>query len=148
MFALKEIDGKVLDELQRDSRRSLRKLSKKLGISINTLSKRIDMLEKGGIIEGYSVRINPEKLGFEMTAITEIIASKGKLVEAENIISKKKGVLAVYDITGKSDAVVISRFKKRADLNRFIKSLLSMECIERTNTHVVLNIIKEDFRIV
>jgi len=148
MNELKEIDRKLLNELSRDSRRSLRKISRVLGVSVNTLSKRISELEKNGIIEGYCIRTDPDKLGYEMTAITEIIASKGKLIEAERIIAKKKGAMAVYDITGESDAIVISRFRRRTDLNHFIKSLLSMDCIERTNTHIVLNIIKEDFRMV
>ncbi|MBN2101412.1 MAG: Lrp/AsnC family transcriptional regulator [Candidatus Aenigmarchaeota archaeon] len=141
------VESGILKELQKDSRRSLRTLSRALGASITTVSRKIDEMEKEGIIRNYSAILDHEKLGYEMTAITEIFASKGKLVEAEKDISRKRGVLAVYDVTGRADAIVISRFKKRSDLNGFVKSLLALPSIERTETHVVLNVIKEDFRI-
>ncbi len=50
-------------------------------------------------------------------------------------------------MTGDTDAIVIARFKTRGELSKFVKSLLSMEYVERTITHVVLSIVKEDFRV-
>ena len=57
-------------------------------------------------------------------------------------------MVSVYDITGEKDIVVVAKFKTRTELNRFIKTVLSVEFIERTNTHIVLNTVKEDFRLV
>ncbi len=55
--------------------------------------------------------------------------------------------MAVYDITGEWDSLVIGYFKDRDDLNRFIKNLLSLRYIDRTITHLVLNVVKEERRI-
>jgi DNA-binding Lrp family transcriptional regulator len=147
MYSLGELDRKIIGELERNARRSLRKISRKLGISITTLSNRISKLEKSGVIKGYSVLINPESIGFDLTAIIELVVSKGKLMEVEKEISRMKNVFAVYDITGSTDALVIARFRRRNEMSRFIKSLLAMKYVERTNTHVVLNVVKEDVRI-
>ncbi len=144
---LKNVEKRIINELQKDSRLSLRQLAFKTGISATAVSSYIKRLETDGVIEGYFAKIDFEKLGYELTAITEIIASKGKLEEVEKEISKNSNVLAVYDITGKSDAMVISKFRKRKELDEFIKSLLSNPNVERTNTHIVLNTVKEDFRI-
>jgi len=55
--------------------------------------------------------------------------------------------LAVYDVTGLTDAMVIAKFKSREELSKFTKALLAMPFVERTNTHIVLTTVKEDFRL-
>jgi DNA-binding Lrp family transcriptional regulator len=147
MYELNEVDRKILRELEKDAKRSLRQISRSLGISVTTLSSRILKMEKSGLIRGYSVLLDPEAAGFDLTAIIEIVVSKGKLMEVEREIAKMRNVFAVYDVTGLTDAVIIAKFRKRSDMNRFIKSLLSMRYIERTNTHLALNVVKEDMRL-
>lgn len=144
MYTADGLDIRVLRELGKDARVSLRRLSRRLGVSITTVSNRLSRMEKAGMIRGYSVLVDHEKMGFDLTAMIELVVSKGKLMEVEREIAGMKNVFAVYDITGSTDAVVLARFRKRIEMNRFIKGLLSMRYVERTNTHVVLNVIKED----
>ena len=73
--------------------------------------------------------------------------AKGKLLELEREVAKLPQVLAVYDVTGLTDAMVIAKFKSREELGKFTKTLLAMPFIERTNTHIVLTTVKEDFRL-
>lgn len=147
MYTFDELDRKIIRELENDARRSLRKISRKLGVSVTTLSARISDMEKADVIRGYSAKIDPEAAGYDLTAIIEMLVSKGRLLEVEREIAKMKHVSAVYDITGSTDAIIIARFKKRNEMSAFVKSLLAMRYVERTNTHVVLNVIKEDFRV-
>ncbi len=72
---------------------------------------------------------------------------KGRLVETENEIAKIPNVCGVYDVTGLTDAVIIAKFKSREDLGAFTKKMLALPYIERTNTHVVLTTVKENFRL-
>ena len=67
-------------------------------------------------------------------------------METEKELAKIPNVCAVYDITGQTDAMVIAKFKSRRSLSDFTKRLLAMPFIERTNTHMVLTTVKEDFR--
>ncbi|MDP6047830.1 MAG: Lrp/AsnC family transcriptional regulator [Candidatus Bathyarchaeota archaeon] len=146
MFALDEIDTKLLKELLVDSKRSFRELAKAIGVSPATVINHVQRLESGGIIQDYSVRLDHERLGYELTVIIEIIVSKGKLLETDEEISKIPNVCAVYDITGETDAMVIAKFRTRSALSEFTKKLLTMPYVERTNTHVVLTTVLEDFR--
>ncbi len=107
---------------------------------------RIRKMEQDGVIRGYSVILDYEKLGYEFTAITEITVSKGKLFETEKAIAQIPSTCAVYDVTGLTDAIVVAKFKSRDDLSGFTKGLLKMPFIERTNTHIVLSTNKEDFQ--
>jgi DNA-binding Lrp family transcriptional regulator len=146
MFALDDIDRKLLGELLKDSKRSYRELAKAIGVSAATVINHVQRLESAGVIKDYSIRLDHERLGYELTVITEITVSKGKLLETEEEIAKISNACAVYDVTGLTDAMVVAKFKSRSDLSEFTKKLLAMPYVERTNTHVVLTTMKEDFR--
>jgi DNA-binding Lrp family transcriptional regulator len=144
---LDETDVKVLKTLTEDARLSSRQVAKQCDISIGTVLSRIKKMEEEGIIKGYTVLLDQEKLGYELTVVTEITVSKGRLLEMENEIARIPNVCCVYDLTGLSDAAIVAKFKSREELSKFTKRLLSLPYVERTNTHVVLTTIKEDFRI-
>ena len=147
VFALDEIDRKLLKELLTDSKRSYRELASAIGVSAATVINHVQRLESAGVIKDYSARLDHERLGYELTVVTEIVVSKGKLLETEEAIAKIPNVCAVYDITGQTDAMVVAKFKSRNTLSDFTKALLAMPYVERTNTHVVLTTMKEDFRL-
>jgi DNA-binding Lrp family transcriptional regulator len=143
-----DLDKKILQHYLLDGRLSYRELGHRLDVSTTTIQSRTQKLEKAGIIRGYSAILDHEKIGFQLTAITEVSVAKGKLIELEREVAKMPQVLAVYDVTGLTDAIVIAKFKSREDLSKFTKALLAMPFVERTNSHIVLTTVKEDFRLV
>lgn len=146
-MVLNETDMKILQILLEDARFSSRQIAKKVGVSVGTVLSRIKKMEEDGLIKGYSVIMNHERLGYELTVVMEVTVSKGRLVEMENEIAKIPNVCSVYDVTGLTDAFIIAKFKTREELGKFTKRLLALPYIERTNTHVVLTTVKEDFRL-
>lgn len=145
---LDETDVRILRALTVDARLSSRQIAKQCGVSMGTALSRMKRMEENGIIRGYSAVLDHEKLGYELTVVSEITVSKGRLLEMENEIARLPNVCCVYDLTGLIDAVIIAKFKNREELGKFTKRLLSLPYVERTNTHVVLTTIKEDLRIV
>jgi DNA-binding Lrp family transcriptional regulator len=145
---LDETDVKILRALTSDARLSSRQVAKQCGVSIGTALSRMKKMAKEGIIKGYTTVLDQEKLGYELTVVTELTVSKGRLLEMENEIARLPNVCCVYDLTGLADAVIIAKFKSREDLSKFTKRLLALPYVERTNTHVVLTTIKEDFRMI
>jgi DNA-binding Lrp family transcriptional regulator len=147
MMVLSDTDVRILQVLLEDARFSSRQVAKKVGISVGTVLSRTKRMEDEGLIKGYSVILNHEKLGYELTVVMEVTVSKGRLIEMENEIAKIQNVCSVYDVTGLTDAFIIAKFKTREELGKFTKRLLALPYIERTNTHVVLTTVKEDFRL-
>ncbi len=143
-----ETDVKILKKLLSDARMSYRKVAEEIGVSPPTVLARVEKLESDGIIRSYSTLLDHEKLGYDMTAIIEITATKGKIVDLERQIAKFPNVCAVYDITGLTDMIVVAKFKNRKELSNFVKKDISLPYVERTNTHVVLITVKEDFRFI
>ena len=142
-----DTDKKIIAEYLKDARVSYREVAKRLQLAVGTVLTRTKKLENDGIIESYSAVLNHDKLGYEIIAISEITVSKGKLIEVENAIAKLSPTCAVYDVTGENDVIIISKFKSRDEMSDFTKKLLSMSNVERTNSRIVLNTIKEDFRL-
>lgn len=145
---LDETDVEILKALTLDARLSSRQIAKQCGVSIGTVLSRIKRMENEGIIWGYSALLDHEKLGYELTVVSEITVSKGRLLEVENEIARLPNVCCVYDVTGLIDAMIVAKFHNREELGKFTKRLLAIPFVERTNTHVVLTSIKEDFRLI
>ncbi|MEM2937518.1 MAG: Lrp/AsnC family transcriptional regulator [Candidatus Bathyarchaeia archaeon] len=143
---LDDVDFKILNLLQEDSRLSYKKIADKLGISVGTAYNRIKSLERKGVLKGYTVMVDAVKIGYSLTALILIQAEGKHLLDVEKEIAKMSNVMSVYDITGDFDIAVIARFKDRDGLNQFIKSLLGLPYVKRTVTNVVLNVVKEDFK--
>jgi len=148
VMSLDKTDVKILKTLLSDARLSSRQIAKQCGVSIGTVLSRVKKMEKEGIIQGYSALLDQEKLGYELTIVSEITVSKGRLLEMENQIARLPNVCCVYDVTGLTDAIIVAKFKNREELGKFTKRLLGLPYVERTNTHVVLTTIKEDLRII
>jgi DNA-binding Lrp family transcriptional regulator len=141
-----ETDVKILGKLLSDARLSYRRIADEIGVSPPTVLARVKKLENDSVIKFYSAVLDHEKLGYDLTAIIEVISVKGKIAEVEKHIAKFPNVCAVYDITGLTDMIVVAKFKNRAQLSNFVKKDLALPYVERTNTHVVLITVKEDFR--
>ena len=146
-MVLDETDEKILKNLLVDARQSARQLALKLGMSTVTVLSRIKKLEKAKIIRGYTAIIDHEKIGYSLTAIIEIIAKNDKVIDIEEEIAKFENVCGVYDITGSTDTIIITKFKERKELSKFVKEIATIPNVENTITHVVLNTAKEDFRL-
>ena len=142
---LSELDIEILKKLSEDDRISHRQLGRDLDKkSPVTIKKHVEELERSGIIENYNIKLDYEKLGYNIIAVIEVTISKGKMFDVEKRIAKNPNVFGVYDITGTYDALILARFRTREDLSNMIKEELhASPNVEHTNTHIVLNIIKE-----
>jgi len=138
-----DLDINILKILGEDGREFKSNIAEKLGHSPNTIKKHIDDMEAEGIIKSYGVQIDFEKLGYEIIALIELTISKGMMLKVEQEIANNPHVFAVYDVTGTYDAIILARFKTRAELSVLVKEINSSEYVVRTNTHLILNIIKE-----
>jgi DNA-binding Lrp family transcriptional regulator len=148
MNIMDETDVKLLAKLLSDARLSYRRIADELRVSAPTVLNRVKKLEKESVIKFYSAILDHEKLGYDLTAIIEVTSVKGKVAEVEKHIAKFPNVCAVYDIGGLTDMIVVAKFKNRSQLSNFVKKDLTLPYVERTNTHIVLLTLKEDFRLI
>ena len=77
-----------------------------------------------------------------MTGVVGIRIEKGRLLEIQGKIAEDPRVVSVFDVTGDYDSMVVALARDRMDLNDFTKTVLSLDGIERSHTHMVLNSVK------
>jgi DNA-binding Lrp family transcriptional regulator len=140
---LDTLDIEILKLLSNDSTISHSRIANILDKHPTTISNHVSDLKEKGIIKQFSIKIDYEKLGYDIIAIIELTISKGKMLEVEKDIAKNPNVFAVYDVTGQYDALILTRCKDRKGLSELVKKINSYEYVIRTNTHLILNIIKE-----
>ena len=144
---LDDLDIDILRSLNDSARKSFRDIAKELHVSLTTVSNRVKAMEKAGVILGYIPIVDSSKLGYDIMAVIGIKVIHGRIVETERDLAKEPGVFAVFDSTGDWDAIVMARFKNRGELNTFVKKVLDHENVDRTYTQVVLNVTKDEKRV-
>ncbi len=142
-----ELDRKIILELNKDSRLSFREISKNLNIAVGTISHRIKKMEEEGVIKGYVPVVDPSKAGYDFIAVISVTIKRGKLQDVASLLDRFDNIVSIYNVTGNYDALIIARFKNRVQLNSFVKELQTFDNVDKTNTSLVLNTIKEDIRV-
>jgi DNA-binding Lrp family transcriptional regulator len=141
-----ELDRKIIRALNENARKSFRELAREVATSVTGVINRIKKFEEAGVIKGYIPVVRPEHFGLNLVAIIALRISQGKLLETQQEIAQDPHTVAVYDITGEWDSLIIGNFQGREDLNLFVKNVLSRKYVDRTVTHIVLNVVKEEKR--
>lgn len=143
-----ETDKQILKFLIWDARLSYREIARQAKLSTTTVIERLKRMKTNGVINGYSINLDSKKLGYELSAIIELVAPKVLLLKAMEEISDLPNVYAIYHTTGDVDAIIIAKFKGIDELQKFLTALYSKMEIQRSETRIVLNTVKEDFRVV
>ena len=122
------IDRKILRELTQNARISQAVLSEQVGLSPTACARRILRMEQAGIIKGYSVDIDPTRLGFLMTVIVRITLerqSEDALAAFEKEIGQCPDVSSCYLMSGSDDYIVHVQARDIEDYERIHKQQLS-----------------------
>jgi len=143
-----ELETKIIRALNQNSRKSFREIAKEIGTSAPVVINKIKRMEEAGAIKGYIPVLDPEYFGYNLVAVVAMRISHGKLIEVQEKIAEDPHVFAIYDVTGEWDSIVIAHFKNRKELNKFIKNVLAQKYVDRTVTHIVLNVVKDERRII
>jgi len=137
------LDAKLVNALLDNGRASLRSLAEDLDVSVTTVSNHLGDLEEAGVIEGYSPRVNYDRLGYDVTAVIQLKVEGDALPEITDRLREEKRMVSVYEVTGEFDVIAIGKFQDTDGMNEGIKSLLTDPDIKESNTSVVLNAASE-----
>ncbi len=142
------LDEAIIRQLNINARQSFRDMAKALGVSISTVSAHVKRLEEEGVLKGYAPIVDEAKVGYDLLAVIGLKIARGQLLPVQEEIGKDPRVYGVYDVTGEWDSIVTARFRSTRELDGFVKGVLSQEHVERTYTQVVLNVVKDEKRVI
>lgn len=142
-----ELDKRIIEMLCTSSQGSYRQIAKNLGVHPTTLIQRVKSLETKGVINGYRANVNYMRLGFEFMAMVHIYVD-GYLIEVEKDIMDIDQVVSVFDVTGDFDCIAWVACRDREEFSNVVKEILSIEGVRKTNTSVILNVVKDPFHFI
>ena len=103
---LDALNWKILQCLQENARQTNTDIGRKIGISSPAVSERIRKMEDLGIITGYTTKVSPFELGYQLKAIITIRAFMGKLKPFLEMVKTYDEVVNCYRITGNENIVM------------------------------------------
>ncbi len=137
-----DLDKRIIDLMCKSSQGSYRQIAKELGVHPTTLIQRVKTLESKGIITGYRAKIDYMEMGFDFMGMIQIFIDK-EMLNVQDSIRKLPHIVAVFDVTGECDSIAWVACKNRDEFSQVVKDILMIDGVKRTNTSVVLNIVKD-----
>ncbi|GAB1582849.1 Lrp/AsnC family transcriptional regulator [Phyllobacterium phragmitis] len=141
-MSLDRIDLAILENLQKDGRMSNATLAEKVGLSQSACSRRLDILEKTGVIRGYHARLSNKMLGHPVTVIVNVSLSgqaDKQLREFETAVRRCPNVLVCYLMSGEYDYLLRVAARDLEDYERIHKFWLSaMPHVAKINSSFAL----------
>jgi Lrp/AsnC family transcriptional regulator len=140
------LDRKILDILQRDAVASVADIAERVGLSQSTCWRRIDGLEKAGVIRGRVALLDARALGLEVTVFANIkLSAHGRrsLAEFEAAIAVFPEVTECYTMSGEIDFLLRIVARDIDSYGRFLReSLLQMPSVQEVHSHIALGEVK------
>lgn len=120
---LDDIDKKIVSLLTENARMSYVDIAKEVNLSRIAVKARIDALEEEGIIEQYTIIVNPLKINNSVSAYLEVEVSAGNLMEVIDILQKNDVVTKIYQLTGKNKLHVHTVAANQQEMDLFLKNV-------------------------
>ena len=136
--SLDEIDHRLIDLLRDNSRLPTATLARKLGVSRGTVQNRIDRLVTGGVIQGFTIRLEGEVDSGVIVAITslEIRSSDHKPVISQ--LKRIPEIARIYATNGRWDLIVEIRTLDLASLDRILTAVRTIKAVSASETIILL----------
>ena len=97
---LDRTDWRLLAELQRDGRASYAELARAVAMSASAVAERIRRLEEAGVIAGYQVTVDPERVGLTVMAFVRVRYPTGNYRPFHAMLDSTPEVIEAHHVTG------------------------------------------------
>ncbi len=136
-------DLRILIELAKDARTPLTHIARILNISDVAVKKRLERLEREGVIKGYVINVNPRLLGFTRIALIGVNVEPGKILDVARKIADMKESVFVALTSGDHDVMVEVWCKDSEELANIIDRIRRLPGVKDIFPAIILELIKE-----
>jgi Lrp/AsnC family leucine-responsive transcriptional regulator len=137
---LDQTDHRIIELLSENARRTMADIGEKVSLSASAVTRRIERLERSGVIAGYTVVVDHRKAGRPIQAFTEVrFAGTADLKEIKETAIQLPEVQAVFTTAGDPDALVWLQVPDVERLGQVIEQLRRRGRVTGTKTLIVLD---------
>ena len=128
--------------LMENSRRSYVELARLLGVTEAAIRKRVRRLEEEGVIRGYTIDVDPKRLGYEIICFLGLDIAPESYMRMLEILRGRDEVVKLYSTSGDHNILAECWFRSLDELNKFVKELESLPGLIRACPAIVLQRLK------
>jgi DNA-binding Lrp family transcriptional regulator len=137
-IVLDTVDRQLIEQLRDNSRLPTATLAKRLGVSRGTVQNRIDRLQQGGVLMGFTIRLRGDDEAGLIRAITALELRSGEAKAALAALKRNPEVSRIYSTNGRWDLVVELRAADLAALDRVLGEIKSIRAVTHSETNILL----------
>ncbi|MBG9445562.1 Lrp/AsnC family transcriptional regulator [Cytobacillus firmus] len=120
---LDHTDQRILEELSSNSRITMKELGEKVHLTGQAAASRVAKLEDQGVIEGYTIKVNQEKLGYSVHAFITVITQSMNHLPYLTFVKAQKEIIHNYKISGDGCYLLECKFPSNGRLDQFLTDL-------------------------
>ncbi len=135
-----DLDGRILSELSLDSRRSYSDVGKDVGLSTAAVHERVRKMVERGVIERFSLQIDPEKVGLHLVAFVLIRNDGG--VPCGDVAPRLRTmpeIVELHSVAGEYDFMAKIRTTHARRLEDLLYEIKAITGVARTTSTIVLS---------
>ncbi len=138
-------DSRILKLLIQNARMTGADIARKVNLSLPAVTERLRKLGRSGIIDGYTVKLNREKLSLHLLAFIHVWIDHTKNVQVKEQIVAMHEVLECHHIAGDADLLLKVLVKDTTALEELlVRRIKAIKAVTRTSTTIVLSSYKEE----
>tara|TARA_Y100001933_G_scaffold215197_1_gene221823 strand:+ start:211 stop:633 length:423 start_codon:yes stop_codon:yes gene_type:complete len=132
-------DHDLLKLLQENSRRTVSDIAKKMSLSRATVQQRMERLERTGVIQGYTIKINPviERQNVSAYVMISVVPKKNSTIV--NQLFKIPQMEMLCTISGQYDMIAKITEATTEALDQTLDKIANLDGVEKTLSHIVLS---------
>lgn len=126
--------------LREDARRSFQNIGRHVHLSAPAVKRRVDRLERDGVLLGYTAVIDPEALGWHAEAFVDLYCEGNMPAGAiKRAVEREPGVVAAHTVAGEASALLHVMAPDTKGLELALERIRATDGVTRTVTEVVLS---------
>jgi len=130
------INRKILAALQENARISYAELGKKVHLSAPAVAERIRKLEAAGVISGYTLKVDLDKVGYPIVALVQCKVYRTKEREFKALVLSYDEVIECHNVTGEQAFLVKLAVESMSQLDEILEAFIDLS---DTNTMMILS---------
>jgi len=134
-----QTDRAILDALRANARVSYADLGAQVALSASAAKRRVDRLVDDGIIQGFTIQVDPALDGMGTEAYVELFCRGTVAHDLKRILSAVPEVVDAATVTGEADAIVRIRSRDVASLEVALESIRAATTVDHTRSALVLS---------
>ena len=142
------VDIKILKCLKENAREKASAIADKIKLSVSAVTERIRRMEANGIISKYTVIVDQQQIGNDVSAVVEVALSHPRYTsDFLSMIESLPSVVSCYTVTGDFDYILHVVTSSTAGLDEIFRKLRSFDGVTTTKTHMILRVTKNEYTI-